>query len=445
MSRAAGFQINANTLAVAFRKLGLESPARYCTGDTGATSEFLGCSVHPQYQAKRQPVANCEACWRIWLNRETSAPPQRSPEVYGGGQRFDAERDELRAGEPIPTPRNPAQKERFARLMDAVRRGPVGFQSLCDRLDLSPAKTKDLISEARDSGYRLDVAHDQVAYREAGESTEIVEVGPVAPVTGERQRVGVISDTHFGSKYCLRPQIRDFVEYAYEQGVREILYPGDVLDGIYRHGVFELTHSGLEDQIRDCIETLPHLDGLHYHAIMGNHDHTFTEHTGVNVGKVIQGQFRDAGREDFHPHGDRGAYLKVRGALVHLWHPRGSGSYAQSYQIQKKIESYTSIKPQILLCGHWHIFCHVDPRGVHGIACPTFQGGQSEFGKSLKTPAPAIGGMILQWQQTEHGTIRRFSLERCTYYERERVVEIHADMDGVAIKPQTAHQAAVWE
>jgi hypothetical protein len=54
---------------------------------------------------------------------------------------------------------------------------------------------------------------------------------------------------------------------------------------------------------------------------------------------------------------------------------------------------------------------------------PCFQGGKSSFGKSLNG-APSIGGLIVSWDATEHGTLRRVAVERSAYYEIEAFREV---------------------
>jgi predicted phosphodiesterase len=316
------------------------------------------------------------------------------------------------------------------RLTQLMKRHPISFQELCDRLDMSPARTRQLLDEARKQGMQLRVENDHVGMTPTHvEDDRVKEVG-IAPVVGERQKVAVISDTHLGSKYCLRDQLKEFIHYAYDQGVREILHPGDVLDGMYKHGIFEVSHTGLDAQAQDLFEVLPKLPGLNYRCVTGNHDFTFTESIGVDVGEYLSRYFRDNGRKDIHFYGNRGAFLRIKGALVHLWHPRSGVSYARSYALQKHIEKYSSgEKPNILLAGHWHVYCHVYERGVHGIACPTFQGGGSAFSKSLGG-APAIGGLLLSWDLTEHGTIRSFVIEKRSYFEVEQP---HRVAEGDAI------------
>jgi len=323
-----------------------------------------------------------------------------------------------------------AGEEKFSRLVDAIKRGPIGFAELCDKLDLAPKRARELIEKARAAGVMVHVEHDHVGLNLA-EPLEKIQTAGIAPTVGKRQTIGHISDTHLGSKYCLRAQLKDFVHHCYyERGIRDITHTGDVLDGDYRHGKFEMTHMGIDEQAGDLFETLPALPGLRYHIIGGNHDWTFTEESGVDTPEFVVNYFRKRGRNDVHAYGNRGAFIKLNGVVIHLWHPGGGGSYARSYQLQKKIEGYTSIKPQILLAGHWHYFCYVEERGIHAIACPTFQAGRSAFGKSLSKGAPSIGGLILSWDLTRDGTMRAFSVEKRSYFEVERPVEIFNHVDG---------------
>jgi biotin operon repressor len=133
----------------------------------------------------------------------------------------------------------------YRRLMDACRRGPVSFSELCDRLDLSPKRCAELIDRARAAGRTVQVEHDHVGFSLPNPTDAVVDLG-IPPTVGERQMIGVIGDTHFGSKYCMREQIRDFFDYAYSLGVREFFGPGDMLQGHDKKWVFDLSHIHLE-------------------------------------------------------------------------------------------------------------------------------------------------------------------------------------------------------
>ena len=207
-------------------------------------------------------------------------------------------------------------------------------------------------------------------------------------------------------------------------GARKVVQGRVEHDGCYRHGVFELSHRGLEAPTRDLFETLPRLEGLTYHAIGGHHDDTFSDSAGLDAGPYIEQLFRAQGREDFVHHGRRSAYLRVGGAVVHLWHPRGSCGASVEPRVRQKILSYAPGQvPNVLLVGHGHRFVHTSVRGVEGLACPTFQGGGSAFGKSL-VGEPSIGGLVLSWTRLEQGRLRSFRVERCSYPERETLHDL---------------------
>lgn len=355
------------------------------------------------------------------IRRRTGLPP--SAYMKGAATSKSAPAPAPRADRPPlakPALRPGHLDDDMRRLVDATKKGPVPFEELCDQLDMSPKRLRALIERARAARVTVDAAHGHVAFRPPEPTGSLIDTG-IRPVMGGRQMVGVITDTHLGSKYCMRAQLRDFIEQSYERGVREILHVGDVIDGKYRHGMFEVTHAGIEDQTQDLFEVLPRLKGLSYHGISGNHDDTFADDAGMSPGDYMQWYFQHHGRDDLHFYGRRGAYLKIRGAIVELWHPRKSGAYSLSYHLQNHIRDYAvGQKPDVLLAGHWHTFVYLEQRGVHALACGTFQGSGSAFSKSLGG-APSIGGTILSWELTQARTLRRFSVERFSYYEKEEV------------------------
>jgi hypothetical protein len=360
---------------------------------------------------------------------------------HGAPSQFLNQRAPKRDAPPSPRQADEADKDQSLRaLFEAVKRGPVSFVELCDHLDMSPGKARVLIDRAKADGMKLRIENDHIGI-DNRDGDDRLQPSGVSPVAGKRSSVAIISDVHAGSKFFLRAQLREFVNYAYERGIRHVLCVGDMLDGDYRHAKFEMSHMGLDEQTLDLFETLPELKDLRYHAITGNHEQTFADKSGVDVGRYIESYFREHGRASIRFYGQRSAFLKIYGATVHLWHPRSGPSYAKSYSLQKKAEGYAAIKPQILLAGHWHFHGYVFERGIHAMACPTFQGEGSDFGNSLRS-SPAIGGLILSWDLTEQGTIRNFVHEYRSYYQRERVFNAHNEMGGIEV--ERPHRKSGW-
>lgn len=314
----------------------------------------------------------------------------------------------------------------------ALAKKSISFSDLCNALDSSPKKTEALLRKAAERNAPIHVEHDTITVRRALPVSDSVADIKLTRSVGDTIRLGAISDTHLGSKYCLRGAIRDVIHWMHAEGVRDILHSGDVLEGCYRHSLFELSHSGFDDQLRDAAKCFPELEGLRYHFISGNHDFTFEEKIGMRAGMAIQSGMRALGRNDWLCYGDRNAYLRIGGAVVNLWHPGGGSAYARSYNLQKRIEAYTAIKPHILLMGHYHQYCYVYERGIHGIMMPTFQGSGSNFAQSLKG-SPAIGGLILEWQMSETGRIHNFNPRPRFFFEKDTIFNPRNDLDAIEL------------
>lgn len=316
------------------------------------------------------------------------------------------------------------------RLVRLVKRGPASFETLCDRLELPPRKVRVLVRQARKAGYAVDVAGEDVALRPALPTSNIVDVRVEVQKSGAPHRFVVASDLHFGSKYHLRAELVDYIGNAYEKGVRLALLPGDLLDGCYRHGRWELTHHGFQDQAEDFLDGLPRHKGLRYVGITGNHDETFEKDSGLVVHHALNDMARAKGRDDFELLGARGAYVRLRapgerrGCIVELWHPLKGPAYALTYGMQKHVESYApGKKPDMLFTGHWHQACYFVSRGVHCFSAGTFQGGGSSFGKALGG-APTIGGWTVKYALTKDGTVRDVEPKFTSYYENEGPREV---------------------
>lgn len=326
---------------------------------------------------------------------------------------------EHRAAEPV----GEVLEEQVLRLVELSKRG-IRFEDLCNELELPPKTVRWLLDVARDRGYSARVLGEEVLWAPAEPRSDIVEVSAPAQA-GPWRRFAVMSDLHFGSKYHLRSQLVDFVGQAYAAGARRIFLPGDLLDGCYRHGKWELTHHGFDEQCEDFAAGLPQRPGLEYLGISGNHDQTFEE-TGLVVHRAIEDVFRRAGRTDLTMLGARGATARLRapddparGLLVEMWHPLKGPAYALSYKLQKKIEGYApGQKPDVLLTGHWHQSVYVNQRGIHAFSCGTFQGGGSSFGRALGG-SPSVGGWVIEYALTPDGTVRHLRPHWVAYYENE--------------------------
>ncbi len=203
--------------------------------------------------------------------------------------------------------------------------------------------------------------------------------------------VGVISDLHVGSSYCLRQAITEHVRFCYAAGARAVFVPGDCVDGESEdHGRYESKGAqGFDAQIKLLRETLPRLPGLTYYLIGGNHDGYALDRVGAST---VAAACR--GRADMVNCGERYGRVTYEGVVVDMWHPR-SGAPGNSGPLHKRVDAYgRGDEPDLLLVGHFHKYAHVVHRGVHGFMCPSYQAGGSAFSNSLSSGS-AVGGLLL--------------------------------------------------
>ena len=78
---------------------------------------------------------------------------------------------------------------------------------------------------------------------------------PVVEFKGERTRIGVMGDIHFGSKYCLYPLVNKAFKEFEKQNCDIVCQVGDLTEGMSnRPGqIYELSHLGYHEQKKVAI------------------------------------------------------------------------------------------------------------------------------------------------------------------------------------------------
>lgn len=110
--------------------------------------------------------------------------------------------------------------------------------------------------------------------------------------------IGLIGDTHLGSKYCNLDALNYYYDLAsFEEGVQDFYHTGDMVCGenIFRGQVYEIHAHGLDEQLAEVVKNYPQLGGITTHFITGNHDLSFWNRSGADIGNLI-----DDHREDMN-------------------------------------------------------------------------------------------------------------------------------------------------
>lgn len=229
-------------------------------------------------------------------------------------------------------------------------------------------------------------------FKNAGEYIDIA----LSENNGKRIKIGIIGDTHIGSKAQKVAELRTYYEYARREGVSAVFHTGDILDGIgvYPGQEFEVITPSIDEQIKILKNEYP--DDITTYFILGNHDYRIWQKTGIDIGKMIEAE-----KSKMIYLGITRAHISLGGIKIELWHGSGGGAYSLSYKLQKYIESYVpGEKPRFLFVGHYHTSAYLPIyRNVDAFLSSCFQG-ETLYTKR-KGIHPTTGGWILDIELTD--------------------------------------------
>lgn len=220
------------------------------------------------------------------------------------------------------------------------------------------------------------------------------------PIAQTRFRYGYFSDPHIGSKYFSEPLFEKMVKIFRKEKVEFIVNPGDHLEGMSgRPGhIYELDDIGYEQQLARAVDLYKELPAPMF-GIDGNHDQWFFKKNngGAIVGRGLEARL---GENYTHLGQDEGWIDVAPGVTIMLFHGNDGTAYADSYKLQKLIESFDeNEKPSILHSGHYHKAMYMFRRGVHGFESGTLSE-QSRFMRGKKIAAHMGFGVVDVWHNS---------------------------------------------
>jgi len=171
-------------------------------------------------------------------------------------------------------------------------------------------------------------------------------------------KIGVMSDTHYGSLYDQPKNVEKFVKECAEESCEAILHCGDIIDGLKMRPYHdhEIRWHTLDDILEGVVETLPD-EGVPYCFITGNHDQSIHKTIGVDFGKLLEKR-----RLDIKYLGSSMGFVELPGNVrAVLYHGSGGcGTYhgtrlhkKASYVIDYLLSNNQQI-PHMFFSGHCH-------------------------------------------------------------------------------------------
>lgn len=230
-------------------------------------------------------------------------------------------------------------------------------------------------------------------------------------------KFGYYSDPHVGIKQFSEKLWMLMLSRFKVEGITNVYCPGDNLEGMSgRPGhIYELAHVGATAQVRyasQLFSVAP--DGMHFYIIDGNHDQWFKQKADIGL---VAGEMLAEKNKNVTFLGEWEADVQLaKGVLMRLYHANDGTAYADSYKLQKLIESFTGgHKPNLVLSGHYHKQVAIFRRNVFGFECGTLCG-QSQFMRGKKLPAHMGFGIIELWV-SKRGGIERLRHEFFPFYD----------------------------
>lgn len=223
---------------------------------------------------------------------------------------------------------------------------------------------------------------------------EVVEFD-TSKIRRRRVRIGIVSDTHIGSKYQQSTLLARFMRYAAEEAEVDLfIHGGDFTDGpfeAHRGAIHEMWTGTYDGQREAAVNTFPKT-GIETKVISGNHDEFYLGNAGGDIVRDICDR-----RDDLTFIGNSVGYVRFGDVLLMVTHPHEGIGYALSYKLQRHIEALApENKPHILVEGNFHKACHLPGwRNVEAFLLPSFQ---SQTGwMARKALASIVGGLILEF------------------------------------------------
>jgi predicted phosphodiesterase len=298
------------------------------------------------------------------------------------------------------------------------------IEGLCDHFAVCPRDVRAAVAALEEQAVLVKVTDAGIILSDELFPTREPEVIDWHKYAEVEIPVGVTADNHIGSKYERMDVIEAAFDYWESQGVRTVYQAGNIIDGEKR-GINEndIYVHGFEDQTANLIQKWPSRPGMRTDFITGMcHEGWYIKQNKINVGRRIEQEARDRGRDDLHflGHLEHDLHFKQEGgeARVRLFHAGGGSAYATSYKPQKIVESYQGgEKPNALIIGHFHKADTGYPREVY-----TVQPGCTED----QTPwmrqhniAAHVGFTTLWIRQNTLGIITSWKVEWRPFYDRK--------------------------
>lgn len=314
------------------------------------------------------------------------------------------------------------KEEDKEKIISLLSKKPCTIDELTENLKQPIDYIKYILDEIKQEKYNL-MSNDKYLHLETSAKIGGFSKINLSKFNNKIYKIGALSDNHINSKFERLDVLNAIYDIYEKEGITEVYNGGNWIEGDAKFNRYEVKNRGASKQVDYFLSVYPQKKNIITYFIAGDdHEGWYWQREGLNIGEYTEMKAQKAGRKDLkylgYVEADVELHAKKGHAKMRIMHPGGGSAYAVSYSPQKMIESFQGgEKPQILLLGHYHkadYFCY---RDVHccQLGCTA---DQSTFMRKKKIQAH-VGGWILEFQQSEDGSINRFKVEWLTFFNGE--------------------------
>lgn len=271
--------------------------------------------------------------------------------------------------------------------------GGLDLEKACDDLNCGPGKIKATLQNLKNKGYAIVLKNKQFVLDKVPQYNTPFDYKIALNKVSHVIEFAVVSDTHFASIHECSEELDFFYKLASEEyGIKTFFHCGDLVAGInmYRGQENELKCWGADNQVDHFLNKYPQVQGATTYFITGNHDLSFLNNSGKDIGVDIASQ-----RDDLIYLGQYLCNVSLGPTKLQLHHFDKAPSYAMSYPVQKTIEVTSDVdKPDLIFLGHLHQKLWLEQRGIHAFLAGCFE--RQSLWLKRKKLYPSIGGFIIQ-------------------------------------------------
>ena len=309
-------------------------------------------------------------------------------------------------------------------LRELLKSGPMSLEQIAQFFKVSRGQALDLCDHLGAEGANIGHADGLVSIQRT-QSPSFVQ-GPAVKYESRPDNTfvfGAVGDSHLGSKYERLDCLNDLYDRFAACGVDRVFHTGNWVDGFRVKLNDQDVHiANQEGQLEYLAENYPQRDGIVTYAVTGDDHEGWWAQDGINIGKRAEHTMRDHGRTDWVDLGFMEAHIELvnantgESAIMAVVHPGGGSAYADSYSVQKIIESLDGgEKPAIALYGHYHKLMFGEYRNVWWVQTGCTQD-QTPFARKKKLRYSVGGAIVRAEQDPETGAIIACTVQLIRYF-----------------------------